>query len=288
MFPKIKKIVKTVFIIGFFFVFYGETPANDFRYYGQTYENLKTIPKDSVEAENVRIWIPQESRRTCEIKVFILDEIGNTLRTLFIGDMPKGYYNFYWDKKNDLGRFVEPGVYDYLIKDCSGKREGQVTAAYKEWERACLFYPPISKDTLRIAYEITGDSVPVSLEVLKFSDRPHKLVFEDSLMSKGFYKYEWKGKHFTEPLQETCLHRCPVFSFLELPDQQACNRVVLVIHQQVPSGYDQKQQDTCDMIPGKELTRIFMVQKNPGEGQPLECHTGQPFTKETQSGQEVG
>jgi len=199
MFPKIKSLASVVFAIGIILAIYGESPANDFRYYGQTYKNLTTIPEDSVEADNVRIWIPLERRRTCEVEVFLLDEIGNIIRTLFIGDMPKGYYNFYWDKRNDLGRFVKPGVYDYLIKDCSGKREGQITAAYKKWERACLFYPPISKDTLRIAYEITGDSVPVSLEVLKSPDRSHKLVFEDSLMSKGFYKYEWKPDSTARP-----------------------------------------------------------------------------------------
>lgn len=199
MFPRVKCFIRVVFVIGIFLAVCGATPADDFRYCGQTYEDLKTIPEDSVEAENVRIWIPLERRKTCEVEVYILDEIGNTIRTLFIGDMPEGYYNFYWDKRSDLGRFVEPGVYNYLIKDCSGKREGQVTAAYKEWERACLFYPPISGDTLRIAYEITGDSVPVSLEVLKFPDRPHKLIFKDSLMSKGFYKYEWKPDSTVRP-----------------------------------------------------------------------------------------
>jgi hypothetical protein len=113
------------------------------RYTGQTYQQLTTPPPDSADAANVRVWLALERPNLCRVGVQIVDLRGNAIRNIFDGLLPGGYYNFYWDKRNDLGRYVDTGVYTFKVDDeCSETRRGQVRATYKEWENACLFYPP--------------------------------------------------------------------------------------------------------------------------------------------------
>ncbi|RME32190.1 MAG: hypothetical protein D6800_00015, partial [Candidatus Zixiibacteriota bacterium] len=67
------------------------------------------LPLDSAEARQVRIWVPVAHRNPCAVTIAIMNRQGDTLRHFVTALMRRGYYNFYWDKKDDSGRFVSPG-----------------------------------------------------------------------------------------------------------------------------------------------------------------------------------
>ena len=103
----------------------------------------------------------------------------------------KGYYNFYWDKRDDRGRHVPEGPYSYRLEDCSRDSSWPLTVVYKEGEKDCLFFRPIDRATPQFGYEIIGDSVVATLEILRNNRKPYKTIFADSLMAIGQYRYEW-------------------------------------------------------------------------------------------------
>jgi len=162
-----------------------------YQYRGQSYKDLTTRPRDTVEAENVRVWLPLERPNRCVVEVNIIDFRGRPVRQLFMGTLERGYYNFYWDKKDDSGRFVPEGGYFYDMKDCRRKDRWPLTVMYRPFEQYCLFYPPDDGESPHVRWELTRDSVPISLEVLRSNEKLFFAKFMDSLMMRGAYEYRW-------------------------------------------------------------------------------------------------
>ncbi len=103
--------------------------------HGQTYEELISIPKDPDEAQRVRVWLGLTREANCRVTVDIFDRQGNPVRQLMSRLMKAGYYNLYWDKKDDSGRYVDDGTYAVVINDCGKIKNDSVVAFYRPWER---------------------------------------------------------------------------------------------------------------------------------------------------------
>ncbi|MDH4158492.1 MAG: hypothetical protein OEW00_14580, partial [candidate division Zixibacteria bacterium] len=142
---------------------------------------------------NVRIWFPLERQSQCITTVEVLDSAGRVVRTLFNDMLPFGYYNFYWDKRDDSGRYVPEGDYVSRVTDaCGGVRETGIRASYRAWERACLYYPPAGDSLPVIGFELTRDSVPVTLDMLR-GPTNRVVIIEDSLMNRGRYVFDMRA-----------------------------------------------------------------------------------------------
>ncbi len=154
--------------------------------------SVTTPPLDSAEAERVRVWLPVARTNKCRVTIDILDDSGQVIRHLVDKLLSKGYHNFYWDKKDDSGRWVEPGEYAYVINDCGKKRFGQVTALFKQWERESEVFPPEETWSTKIRYLLKKDSALVTLRVYNTRGKLVETVAEDSLMMKGEYEFHWE------------------------------------------------------------------------------------------------
>jgi len=158
----------------------------------QTVSGLSVPPEDSVDAERVRIWIPLETTGKCRLDVTIFDKTGEPVRNLINFLAAPKYYNFYWDKRDDSGRFVPPGIYPYTITYCGGdKRERELTVQYSKWEKAVDFVPIDSSNVFDISFKILDDSVPTSIIICNRVGIPNDTLLLDSLLNKGDYRFEW-------------------------------------------------------------------------------------------------
>jgi hypothetical protein len=97
---------------------------------GQSLKEIMTPPADSLEKENVRIWIPIERRSKCYLTIDIMNQKSQVIRHLVDLMAGPGYHNFYWDKKDDSGAFVDSGTYTYEANNCGKKSYGEVRAVY--------------------------------------------------------------------------------------------------------------------------------------------------------------
>ncbi len=158
----------------------------------KTWKELTTPPEDTVEAANRRIWVPVERKNRCRVTIDIFDQKGEKIRTLFDALLGEGYFNFWWDKRDDSLHLVEPGIYDYKVVDlCAKERTGTVIAAYREWERRCRMEVLENKYPRGVILELLEDSAIVSARVLKFNGGPADVPFVDSLMNRGIHRLEW-------------------------------------------------------------------------------------------------
>ncbi len=151
---------------------------------GQTLKEIMTPPADSADREKLRIWLPIERRSKCRLIIDILDSENQVIRHLVDILAGPGYYNFYWDKKDDSGVFVDSGSYTYLVDNCGKKKRGQIQVSFSgviiEVESALGFF----------AAEFQGDSMSLSIE---------QWSIKDSLVSTLTYKNLRKGFHKFNP-----------------------------------------------------------------------------------------
>ncbi|MCH8028212.1 MAG: hypothetical protein IID63_08840 [candidate division Zixibacteria bacterium] len=148
---------------------------------GQTLKEIMTPPADSADSENLRIWVPVERRSKCRLIIDILDSENQVIRHLVDILAGPGYHNFYWDKKNDSGTFVDSGTYRYRIDDCGNKKRGQVKVAYTgiriEIQSALGLF----------AQEIHRKSTSLRVEWLSVTDSLLSTVLDTTLID-GHYK----------------------------------------------------------------------------------------------------
>lgn len=154
---------------------------------GQTYEELIVWPKDPDEAQRVRIWLGLERKSNCRVTVDILDENGEPIRHVLDRLMRFGYYNLYWDKKDDSGRYVDPGVYTVLITDCGRSKYATVEAAYRPWERWSGLEVVGEKAAPVFRLTLDKDSAEARLVMTNVRDDTIAVAMEDTLLSAGVY-----------------------------------------------------------------------------------------------------
>ena len=149
---------------------------------GQTLKEIMTPPVDSVDRENLRIWVPVERRSKCRLTVDILGDSNQVIRHLVDFLAGPGYYNFYWDKKDDSGAFVDSGTYRCQIDDCGNKKISQIKVGYVgiriEIQSALGLF----------AQEIKAKSMDLRIDWLSVSDSLLSSVLDTTLIN-GHHKF---------------------------------------------------------------------------------------------------
>jgi hypothetical protein len=158
----------------------------------QNLMDLQTAPRDSIDAKNLRIWLPLERQNRCWTKIEIIDDSGRVVRQLLSRMMPKGYYNYYWNKRDDSGKLVDAGVYGYRVTDCGQKYSGKLTVQYREWERKIVAEVEKQRRGEWLWMKLLDDSALVTIEMFDYHWRPVDVPMKDSLMNAGKYRFEWK------------------------------------------------------------------------------------------------
>ena len=157
----------------------------------RTWDEVTKPPLDSAEAQRVRVWVPVEAAGVRLVEITVMDDSGRVVSQLLRQVLSKGYYNLFWDKRDDSGRYVEAGIYTYRIKGISPERTGSLEVVYQRWERLSRLYLIEEGRCSRVGFELRSDSALVSITVLNLRggviDRPVR----DSLLNSGTYEYEW-------------------------------------------------------------------------------------------------
>jgi len=165
----------------------------------QNLSEITNLPADSADAENLRIWYSIERPSRCRMNISITDMARTPVRTLLDRPLGKGIYNFYWDKKDDSGRYVEPGRYLYKIDYCGKIKYGNLLVEYKKWENTSFFYQDTLSDSVRFNFGFLEDSARVTLEIFKGFKTFLESPIVDSLMNRGEYSYVWRPDKDTRP-----------------------------------------------------------------------------------------
>lgn len=148
-------------------------------------------PIDSAEANRVQIWFPVERDQNCRVTVEVIDDSGTVVRHLFDELLRRGYYNLYWDKKDDSGRFVAPGAYGYRVNDCGKIRTGEVEASFGFWELHSSVNASDSLPESEVLLSIDADSAVVSLEIRNRRGVSVDHPFADSVLTRGLHHLTW-------------------------------------------------------------------------------------------------
>ena len=164
---------------------------------GQTLKEIMTPPADSVDRESLRIWVPVERGSRCRLTVDILDDSSQVVRHLVNYLAGRGYHNFYWDKKDDSGVFVDSGTYKYQIDDCGNKKRGQIRVTYTgiriEIQSALGLF----------VQEVRGKSTNLRIEWLSVTDSLLSTVL-DTTLKDGRHKFslpDYKREHSDDYIQ---------------------------------------------------------------------------------------
>jgi len=156
----------------------------------QTMAELSYPPADTVDAQRVRIWLPLERGGNCRVRINVLDSLNHIVRSLVDRLMSSGYYNFYWNKRDDYGRLVEPGHYRYVVDDCGDRSDGELEVLYHRWElNSRIDYVDSISDKLWL--ELDDDSALVSISILNRRGRFIVQSMVDSLMAPGRHQLMW-------------------------------------------------------------------------------------------------
>lgn len=182
-----------IFVSGFFWC-QGLAGLN-----AQALKALQTPPADSADAENLRIWYNIERKSYCQFALEIYTLSQKKIRQLLNQPLNAGYYNFYWDKKDDSGRYVEPGTYLYKLVDCSKIKYGNLKVAYRKGENTSSFYPDSSGGNFKVGFELLDDSARVSLRIYNNVEVLKEEPIVDSLMYRGRYSYTWRPEEKISP-----------------------------------------------------------------------------------------
>lgn len=151
----------------------------------QTLEGLMTPPPDSAEAERVRIWAAAERGNSCRMVVEVLNDSDQVVRRLVDFLAPPGYYNFYWDKRDDSGRRVPEGYYRGRVNYCGDISWEELAAQYSKWELQSDLAPYDTAQPFRLGLIVTGDSALVSAEILNRRDRQFDTMATDTVLQAG-------------------------------------------------------------------------------------------------------
>ena len=156
----------------------------------QTMAELSCPPADTTDAERVRIWLPLERGGKCRVKVNIVDSLNQIVRHLVNRLLSGGYYNFYWNKKDDYGRSVRPGHYKYAVDDCGDRSSGDLEVLFHRWELDSRI-DRVDSISSNVWLELTNDSVFVSITITNQRGRIIVQSMVDSLMAPGRHELQW-------------------------------------------------------------------------------------------------
>jgi len=158
----------------------------------QTLAELQEPPRDRDEAQRLRIWFPIQRQGSCRVTVSVLDSSGTIVRQLLSRLMSDGYYNIYWDKRDDSGRLVPPGVYPVRINDCGKIQDATVTAVYRPYERETELWVESSEQGLTINVKLPEDSLAVAFHVQTLDKAAESYPIMDTALTAGHHQLPLK------------------------------------------------------------------------------------------------
>jgi flagellar hook assembly protein FlgD len=158
------------------------------------WEKLTRVPLDTLDARDTRVWMGLHLPSTCKTQVSILDSASRPCRLLINRLMSTGYYNAYWDKRDDSGRFVAPGRYMYVVTPVCGEvYKGSLKVHYKKWEREVgMRSNPGSPPSMTVT--IDSAAAPINLLVYTWNGNLIDTICVDSVFACGSHPVEWKPK----------------------------------------------------------------------------------------------
>ncbi|HOD65194.1 MAG TPA: FlgD immunoglobulin-like domain containing protein [candidate division Zixibacteria bacterium] len=151
----------------------------------QTIEGLQVPPADSAEAERLRIWAAAEGTSRCRMIVEVVDSANRVVRRLVDFLAAPGYYNFYWDKRDDSGLRVPEGKYRGRVDYCGALSWENLTARYSLWELQSDLTPFDPDNPFRIGVVLTADGAPVAAEILNRRDVHFDVMLPDTVLDIG-------------------------------------------------------------------------------------------------------
>ena len=154
----------------------------------QTIRELTRMPKDTADAERLRLWIPLEHTTSCRVVIDVLGRRGQPIRNLVNRLMKNGYFNFYWDKRDTQGNLVAPGTYTVRVRDCGNEYYRTVEVAYRLWEAETDLNFSNSRGTPELIYRCTVDSLPITIKLTTATGTEVATLMADSAFATGRYR----------------------------------------------------------------------------------------------------
>ena len=139
----------------------------------------------------MKIWFPVKSAK-CNVKIKILDSKMKPVRNLLYKKLSNGYYNIYWDKKDDSGNYVPKGNYNIATVSCDYKKIKPMNVSYASGETSVLF--SLGDDLHNPSIELTllQDSLVISLEIVNIRMNHTANLFSDSLLIGETASFIWQ------------------------------------------------------------------------------------------------
>lgn len=163
----------------------SDAAAQAHRRQAVSFNSLQQPPADTADARRLRIWLGIDRTSACRVTVDIADSSGYVIRHLLSRLLSTGYYNIYWDKRDDSGHYVAPGRYAVHINDCGKESTAEVEAAYRPFEDLTELAVETSGPDSRIVLELASDPVPVTLRVFTQADEEVARVVTDTVLAPG-------------------------------------------------------------------------------------------------------
>ncbi len=154
-------------------------------------EALRQTPADTLDANRLRVWIPVEGSSRCRMVVHIKDSTGQVVRNLLDELLTRGYHNFYWDKRDDSGRYVGAGEYRFESKGCGKTRQGRLEATYAPGELESEIALLDSVDGAHFEWHLMSDSAIVNAYVENARGNLIDSVYSNHVAFKGAHTLEW-------------------------------------------------------------------------------------------------
>jgi hypothetical protein len=145
-------------------------------------------PFDTTQTQNRRVWLAVEGQDSCRAVVSILDSIGQPVRHFLDSLLRQGYYNFYWDGLDDVGKRAPAGAYEYRSNDCLGSRTGKLRVEYGPYGLTSTLEAAHLADSGWIGFSLPEDSLTVSLDILDRTGRVVLGLIADSIMTAGSHR----------------------------------------------------------------------------------------------------
>ena len=101
-----------------------------------TYAHTNALLQNYPNPFNPETWIPYQLAQTSQVTITIYNALGQTVRTLNLGQKDAGMYlskqtSAYWDGRNSTGELVSSGVYFYRIQTRKSTGTSVFTATKK-------------------------------------------------------------------------------------------------------------------------------------------------------------
>lgn len=158
----------------------------------KSFSDLQVIPRDSTNAEKMKIWIPVKNS-FCDVKVNILDDQNTPVRHLLERKISNGYYNIFWDKKDDSGKFVPLGGYKVAVIACSYRKIQPIDVSYRDGENSVYYTVDDYNDKPSLTVQLLNDSVDTRLDIYNNRDIFIENLFNDSVWSGGEHRVNWSA-----------------------------------------------------------------------------------------------